>query len=948
MAYASQLKKGVDLPVWEWCRFAPSTTAALSAATACAGSQSRYFYYMSSAVLYRYDVVADSWQQLAPTTGVFTPQNLIAMQFSQQLGYSGRVISAGASTLQIAALTGQMLKGYTIRITSGTGAGQERAIASVADPVVADSMVFSPTPTTLVVSDNAKYWKANQWLGYQVHIHVSAGTGAGFIRKILSNTQTALVLSDVTQGALYPRLWGGTLQATPSNNTLATIESSLVTVSAPWDTVPDATSEFMVFSGGLLVATGSTSSGSVSLLHYDIVADAWYQKTAASNLYSTSGSSMAVETIEGWGEEVITAFDTGTASSATANTLVDSTKTWGVNTFANFRLRITGGTGIGQERVIMANSSTRLYVPGAWGVTPDATSTYSVIPDYDKFYQTGTNFASLTLYSAEADLMSPSPIYEVGVPRSLSATKAGWAPLAVTGIVRTTGGILTVDAAPTAGGSAYRVNEILTITTGGALGKVRVTAVSATGAVTAIALENPGSTYTTGTGKATSGGSGSGCTVSIQTIGDIATATTAASHIVVIGDSVTMAGAVQSDYNGAKTVLGANTATTFAYAVSNTPATPATFTAQTATLLVDVTKNWVTNEHVGKAMLYQVAMAAGISTANWAVAKVTANTATTLTLNITPGNFSGTGRYALVDLRMLGTDSSFSGAPKTGDGIASAGAASTLTDSTKDWVVNGFAGKFIRITAGTGVGQEVAITSNTATVITITGTWSVNPDATSVYSVEDCYGIATATSTTTLTDTTQNWATSSLISKQLRAFGGTSATMEGQITSNTGTVITGTPGTPTVGTLYAIIGTQKRGASNGLLWPCSQTDATVRGRYLYAFRGGAATAFYDRYNVNTMRWEFAFYAPGGETLTTGSMYAYDGADSIYVHKDGTSRILRLDLPTGVTEGFGTSPYAHGTAVQGNRMAVVAMADGPKFLYMMRHSGQEMWRALLFP
>jgi hypothetical protein len=69
-------------------------------------------------------------------------------------------------------------------------------------------------------------------------------------------------------------------------------------------------------------------------------------------------------------------------------------------------------------------------------------------------------------------------------------------------------------------------------------------------------------------------------------------------------------------------------------------------------------------------------------------------------------------------------------------GTATAGAASTLTDSGKTWTVNEFAGLSITITAGTGAGQVRTIASNTATVITVSTAWTTNPDTTSQYAIE--------------------------------------------------------------------------------------------------------------------------------------------------------------------------------------------------------------------
>ena len=68
-------------------------------------------------------------------------------------------------------------------------------------------------------------------------------------------------------------------------------------------------------------------------------------------------------------------------------------------------------------------------------------------------------------------------------------------------------------------------------------------------------------------------------------------------------------------------------------------------------------------------------------------------------------------------------------------GKATAGAASTLSDTTKTLVVDAYTNKRLRIVAGTGVGQERIVASNTATIFTIVGTWATIPDATSRYEI---------------------------------------------------------------------------------------------------------------------------------------------------------------------------------------------------------------------
>lgn len=69
------------------------------------------------------------------------------------------------------------------------------------------------------------------------------------------------------------------------------------------------------------------------------------------------------------------------------------------------------------------------------------------------------------------------------------------------------------------------------------------------------------------------------------------------------------------------------------------------------------------------------------------------------------------------------------------DGTATAGGATTLTDSGKAWTTNEWAAGEVMIVSGTGLGQKRTISSNTATVLTVSSSWTTNPDATSVYHV---------------------------------------------------------------------------------------------------------------------------------------------------------------------------------------------------------------------
>jgi hypothetical protein len=71
----------------------------------------------------------------------------------------------------------------------------------------------------------------------------------------------------------------------------------------------------------------------------------------------------------------------------------------------------------------------------------------------------------------------------------------------------------------------------------------------------------------------------------------------------------------------------------------------------------------------------------------------------------------------------------------------------TIGNATLEMAENEYRGDMVRVTRGTGVGQERAVTSNTATVLTIAQKWDLEPDATSYFTVSDAAWQSGAVST---------------------------------------------------------------------------------------------------------------------------------------------------------------------------------------------------------
>ena len=194
-----------------------------------------------------------------------------------------------------------------------------------------------------------------------------------------------------------------------------------------------------------------------------------------------------------------------------------------------------------------------------------------------------------------------------------------------------------------------------------------------------------------------------------------------------------------------------------------------------------------------------------------------------------------------------------------------------------------------------------------------------------------------------------NWVVNIFAGRKCKMIGGTGQSQEFTITSNTAnTLVMGaiTTAPVTLISSYAIIQPPVRGAGIELNWSWGMSDATKRGKYMFIARGGAALGF-DRLDLTTDKWELLAITPQIETLTTGSMYAYDGGDRFYFTKEVTQRVYYIDINTSTIHGAGIYPYTAGAAILGNRMEIFTTSDGLKYLWLNRHSNLECFRCLLF-
>jgi hypothetical protein len=867
------LTQQVDLPTWEWTRFAPVVSSAVSSSCSADNGKfmpsehGRYIYYMISAVnFWRYDTWTDVYQQLQSPP--IAPLTFSSMKFAGAIGPEGKVLSATSTTLQLPAITQNAMVGYDVVIVSGTGAGQRRTITACAEPVVANSGVATAVANALggiSITDTLKSFNVNQYEGYTLRVANTPAGNAGQIRRILSNTATVLTIADTTQMNKpwnNPTIFNPAISATAGAQTFYSIESQVVTVDSAWVVTPDSTSVFRIQSGMVLVGSGSSGSPFYTMQAYDILTDTWYILPSYTNMFAAALTDLSIERTT----ENSCIWERGIATGGTATTLVDATHgvdsaAWKTNEWAGYYVYVYSGAAEGLIRKIDSNTETTLTWTGNASPHTNATSRYLIL-GFDA--GTASSGASTTITdSTKAWEVNRWVNYKVCI---LFGTGRGQSRV----ISSNTSTAITVQ-------NAWSVSPDSTSVYAIQSDPDKLYLVS--GGNAAYLMHNMDSSTPT-FGRQTDWGIASGASASVagyQPVAiasatwaaNVATVTTAHPHQFKVGDSVTVAGVTTAiSLNGTFSIATVASATTFAYALTGS-GSPAV-TAQSTTTLIDATKNWTTNEHAGRlCYMNTVAITAASGATTGQVVRIASNTANTLTFAATvTAPVSGVSRYSIA------TGSAISALDS---GVAT-GTQSTTTiqDTSKSWAVNIYAGRRVRLLSGSGSPIEVIISSNTSNTLTVS----------------------------TIT-------------------------------------------TPTAAaTQYVILAANAKGVGTSANWAFGTSLASYRGKYIFVTRGGGQYGF-ERIDLTTDQVSVINTQPLSETLTTGTMTAYDGLDCVYFHKDNTQRVMCLNVVTGRINGGSMYPYVAPTAVIGNRMEIFTTKDGLKYLWLNRASNAECFRCLLY-
>jgi len=149
--------------------------------------------------------------------------------------------------------------------------------------------------------------------------------------------------------------------------------------------------------------------------------------------------------------------------------------------------------------------------------------------------------------------------------------------------------------------------------------------------------------------------------------------------------------------------------------------------------LTDTDKTWGVNAHTGR--FVEITGGTGLGQ----IRQIVSNTETVLTVGVAwDTNPDATSEYKVWD-KFLETHALINAESEgqLDSGTATAGTASTLSDSAKGWDTNEYADQFVRLMTGTGLGQSRKIVSNTGTELTITPNWTITPDTDTTYQVTD-------------------------------------------------------------------------------------------------------------------------------------------------------------------------------------------------------------------
>jgi hypothetical protein len=315
-----------------------------------------------------------------------------------------------ATTLAVAGTpwTTNQWAGYWVTLTGGTGADQVRLIISnTSNTLTVDAWVTTPVAasTTFAIGRWAKgMFAPNANTNTVYYVRITGGVGVNQIAKISDNSPTQLILStpwDYTTSFAIPTTSTYQIQAGGTNWRLAPVTDTgggsgaefFPTLVPVYNTRSASGDYFEYYSEISGISPEAVRRAFLDADSVPSVSQVTVEEISANKLTVTIGS--FDDDCKEWmlyaRKSGVPTYDTvavtGTATgSQSATTLKDTSKTWGTNQWTDYYVVTTGGTGVGQARLILSNTVDTLTISSGstnWTVTPVAASTTYAITRID-------------------------------------------------------------------------------------------------------------------------------------------------------------------------------------------------------------------------------------------------------------------------------------------------------------------------------------------------------------------------------------------------------------------------------------------------------------------------------------------------------------------------------------------------------------------------------------
>ena len=932
MALTKRLKTMVDQPVWEWMRYSPYTTAAAACvynfpAAATGSRYNRYTFHTSATTMYLYDTYGDSWTTLG---GLLpnSPASTVNGSWDLSQGHYGNFIAgaSGSSTATGGFINESAVVGLKIKVIAGLGRGQERTITACTQPenleYLTPTATYTNTSTGVTsITDTTKKWVPNQWRGYQVKAYLGTAQQY-FVRRVLYNNNDTLFFANAEWHVTDPnQAYNHVYDANSISIGTATrcvIQRSTITVDTSWTTNLDKSSRFEIIIGSLVSVQNISTNAFFLAYRYDPLYSNWFP------LHSQTGvmpNFLALTTLqyEPLSSELTSPFVTGTLTSGSLRSAVDTTQNWGVNQWRNYKF-VNKTNGI--ERLIVSNTPNTLQFAADLDVAPSGSNQYQIIVDDDKSYINGGNFATVGQFSNLNNSFYPSQRLDEGVANvaSVRYSSSFSFQIPISAITRT-GNVATVT---TITGHPFETGDRITIN-------------GATGADAAIyngtfiaTSSYPLSATLTGTSQPTAFTYAMGSTPSANAVLNTHTTTllfdTSKNWVTNewVGDIVQVWSSSPTGPTTNYSRITANTSQSLTLATAQASAT--TLTGNTAV--------WGYNILSDQAFGASYGLDTGITTG-------------TSSFYLTGSTVSGQ-PFLYISASQFGTLSQVPiGSPITGSGITAASQFRSFQTAS-----GGF------ITAS--LSANAASTQNNVIIAF-------------ELSASRGFGTATGGTSTTLVDATKVWPTNFWVGAQIRFLAGTGVGQEATISSNTSNTITfgttntanSTTATPDTTTVYSILPTGRRNTTSttsgaggaDMKWIYGResgsnlTPTSSLGKYIYMFEANSTLRFV-KYNIATMMYEYSFIPPWHHAtnfnLTDGTNISYDGKNRIYIQPNVSAQFVYIDTDRDIMEnGATTLPAGNSTARQSQRMILKTSEDGLDYLYYLRSNDTPHFRTLIF-